>query len=618
MKKYFLRAILFAVPTALLVFLLHSCANRGAGPQGGPKDTIPPHIVKSVPENGTLNFSKQKIEIAMNEIVLLEKMQEKVIVSPPQKTNATIKAYGKKVVVQFNDSIKPGTTYVVDFADAIVDNNEKNPLKNYAFTFSSGPLIDTLRISGHVIDAETLNPCAAVLVGAHSDLNDSAFTTKPFDIVAKTDENGYFCIKNAREGTRYHLYALKDINGNYLFDMKEELLAFQDTVYTPVYWTEERNDTIMADSLTIDTIYSYRIPMYRPNDIVLKMFKEYAPVQKFIKAERKLPHKFDLFFNAPLDTMPLIKPLNFTFFGSHILQKSRNVDTLSFWLTDSLDWRIDTLAFELYHPRTDSLGLIEIKMDTIKLPIKADIKKNTESTSKSSKRGSKKGNTEEKPRIEFLQMKTNLKSYFDVYLPIQFSFDTPIKHFDASLVHLEMKKDTIWEPIAINIEPDSVRMNFTIAHEWIPEKEYSLTVDSAAFYEYYGKHTNKFNMKFRTRSLEDYANLFVVLTHFTGKEHILLLNKKEEVVREKKAEKETAFEYLEPGEYYMKLYIDENENGKWDVGEYESLQQAESVYFFPAKIVLRAFWDVEEEWDYTYRPLLKQKPVELIKSNTKK
>lgn len=125
-------------------------------------------------------------------------------------------------------------------------------------------------------------------------------------------------------------------------------------------------------------------------------------------------------------------------------------------------------------------------------------------------------------------------------------------------------------------------------------------------------------MKFRTRSLEDYANLFVVLTHFTGKEHILLLNKKEEVVREKKAEKETAFEYLEPGEYYMKLYIDENENGKWDVGEYESLQQAESVYFFPAKIVLRAFWDVEEEWDYTYRPLLKQKPVELIKSNTKK
>lgn len=618
MIKNLFRLLLFVVPALLLGFLLHSCANRGAGPQGGPKDTIPPRILKSIPERGILNFNKQKIEILFDEIVLLEKMHEKVIVSPPQKTNASIKAYGKKVIVQFNDSIKPGTTYVVDFSDAIVDNNEKNPLENYSFSFSSGPLIDTLRISGHLIDAETLNPCAGVLVGAHIDLNDTAFTTKPFDVVAKTDANGYFCIKNAQEGSRYRLYALKDINGNYIFDTKDEMIAFQDTIFAPIFWTEERNDTVMIDSLTIDTIYSYRIPVFRPNDIVLKMFQEYAPMQKFIKAERKLPYKFDLYFNSKLDTIPLLRPLNFSFTDNYILQKSKNIDTLSFWITDSLTWSIDTLAFELYHPKTDSMGIIQIEMDTIKLPVKAEIKQNSESSSKNSQKRGKKKDEEDKPRIEFLQMKTNLKSYFDVYRPIELSFDTPIKNFDASMLHLEIKKDTLWQPIVINVESDSIKKTFSINHEWIPEKEYMLTVDSAAFYEYYGKHTNKFSMKFRIRSLEDYANLYVILTNFTGKEHILLLNKKEEIVREKKAEKETSFEYLEPGEYYMKLYIDENENGKWDVGEYDKLKQAEDVYFFPSKIVLRAFWDVEEEWNYTYRPLLRQKPVELIKNNNKK
>ncbi len=613
--KHIFRFLLFVVPTVWLAVVLHSCANRGVGPQGGPKDSIPPVIVKTIPENGALNFNKQKIEIDFDEIVLLEKMHEKGIVSPPQKTNATIKAYGKKVVVQFADTIKPGTTYVVDFADAIVDNNEKNPLKGYTFTFASGPLIDTLRMSGHIIDAETLNPCAGVLVGAYTDLNDTAFTSKPFDIIAKTDEYGYFCIKNAKESTRYRVFAVQDMNSNYHFDMKEEMIAFKDTSYMPALWTEERNDTLMADSLTVDSIRSYRIAVFQPNDIVMTMFKEYVPVQKFIKAERKLPYKFDLFFNAPLDSVPEIRPLNFELSNNYLLQKSEKMDTLTFWLTDSLTWKVDTLSFELYYPKTDSLGEIQIEMDTLNLPVKLEIQKKTETSTK--RRGGKK-DKDDKPKIEFLKMNNNLKSYFDVYRPIELSFETPIQTFDTSKFHLEIKKDTVWEPIAIDVVPDSLGMLYSIAHEWTPEKEYQFTVDSAAFYEYYGKHTNKFTMKFRTRSLEDYSNLFVVLPHFTGKEWLMLLNKKEEVVREQRAEQETIFEYLEPGEYYLKLFIDENENGKWDTGEYATGRQAETTYFYPSKVVLRAFWDIEEEWDYTATPILEQKPTELIKKDAKK
>lgn len=620
MKKAILRYLLFVVPTVVLAYTLYSCANRGAGPQGGPKDTIPPCILKTLPENASIYYNKQKVEILFDEIVLVEKAHEKVVVSPPQKNNAMVKAYGKKVVVQFNDSILPATTYVVDFADAIVDNNEKNPLPNYAFTFSSGQFLDTLRMSGHVIDAATLNPCAGVLVGAYKNHDDTAFTSTPFDIIAKTDEYGYFCIKNAQEGEKYRIFALKDMNSNYRFDMPEEEIAFVDSVFAPTLWSEERIDTVMRDSVTIDTIVTYRIPKYSPNNVVLRLFKEYAPTQKYIKAERKLPYKFSLFFNAPLDTLPLVRPLNFDMHGT-LVQRSAKSDTLTYWLTDSLAWRVDTLRFELYHPKTDSLGEIQILMDTINLPVRAEVKRNTETTRGvgGARRGGKSHEEEKnKNKMEYLTMNNTLKSYFDVYKPIHLTFATPIKEFDVTKLHLEQHRDTLWVERDVEFTWDSMRMNFSIAHDWVAESEYRLTLDSAMFYDYYGLHTNRQEMKFRTRSLEEYANLYVFLTHFEGNEHLLLLNKKEEVVREQRAQQETLFEYLDPGEYYLKLFIDANDNGVWDTGEYATGLQPEDTYFYPSKIELRAFWDVEEEWDYTQHYILQQKPQELIKKNKKR
>ena len=216
-------------------------------------------------------------------------------------------------------------------------------------------------------------------------------------------------------------------------------------------------------------------------------------------------------------------------------------------------------------------------------------------------------------------MSHNIKGAFDVYNDIILSFDVPIKHYDTAKVHLERNIDTLWIPIPIKLKAHEANMKFSIEQEWIPEQEYRLTIDSAAFHEHYGKSTNTTKINIKIRSLEEYANLFVILQNYTGKEVLQLLNTREKVEREAKvSNSETAFENLNPRDYFLRIFIDENNNGIWDTGNYAEKRQAEKVYYYPSKINLRAFWDVEEEWDYTKIPTLKQKPKELIKKTQNK
>lgn len=595
---------------------LFSCANRGIGPQGGPKDETPPVAIKSAPKNNEVNFNGKKIEIDFDEIVVLNQFLEKATCSPTYTKAPIVKALGKKISIEYEDTLETNTTYTIDFSDAIVDNNEGNPLKNYSFAFSTGEVLDTLKISGSVIDAKTLDPIKGIWVGIHQNLHDSAFTSLPLERIAKTDENGNFTIKNLKEG-KFKVFALQDIGGNYLFDIPNEKLAFSDSVFQTKITIESKLDTIMIDSLTVDTIIEKKIAKYEPNGIVLKAFEEKHILHDFIKAERKEPHKFTLFFNEKQDSMPRIVPLNFKWDNNYILQQNITCDTLAYWITDSVTYATDSLKFELYYPFTDTLKNVVLQMDTIVLPVKTPKSKtDTKQESSSRKRKTKKNKENEKKKVEHLKLTHNIRGAFDVYNDIVLSFDVPIKHCDTAKIHLEKKKDTLWIPIPIEIKTHEANMKFSIAQKWIPEQEYRLTLDSAAFHEYYGKSTDKQEINIKIRSLEEYANLFVIIENFTGKEVLQLLNTREKVEREAKvSNSETAFENLNPGDYYLKIFIDENDNGIWDTGNYAENRQAESVYYYPAKINLRAFWDVEEEWDYTQIPILKQKPKELLKKN---
>ncbi len=215
----------------LLALLLSSCARMGR-PDGGWYDETPPYVVGAVPKDGGTQVSARKIRILFNEFIKLENASEKVVVSPPQMEQPDIKALGKRIDVEIKDSLKPNTTYTVDFSDAISDNNEGNPLGNYTYSFSTGERIDTLQVSGYVLQADNLEPVKGILVGLYADLADSAFTTRPMLRVARADSRGHFVIRGVAPGT-YRVYALADMDGNYMLSQRAEQLAFSHDTFTP-------------------------------------------------------------------------------------------------------------------------------------------------------------------------------------------------------------------------------------------------------------------------------------------------------------------------------------------------------------------------------------------------
>ena len=597
------RCMLLATVAAAIAI---GCANRGGGPQGGPKDETPPRVISSKPDNGAVNHHKPNVEIVFDEIVVLNNAFEKVVVSPPQNQAAEVKAIERKVKVAFQDSLQPNTTYTIDFSDAIVDNNEGNKLVDYSFSFSTGDVIDTLMMSGILIDAYTLNPVSNAIIGIHSDVSDTAFTTKKFDRISKSNPDGLFRVKNIKQDT-YRIFALNDLSGDFLFDQSDEAIAFLDTTFVPTAENFTTNDTLWKDSVTIDTVKVNMRTTYKPDSIVLKFFKEKTQRQYFIRAERKLPYKFSLMFNAPLDTLPLIQPINFEWSDNVLTQKSLQGDTLTYWLKDSLMMRTDTLAFVLHYPKTDLQGQLVNESDTLELPVRRD-RKPAVTTSKRKK--------DEKPPMEFIELRSNLTNSFDVYKAIQINFVEPVRLQSDTMLVLEQQVDTLWNALSIKLDSvDEFGMAYKIAHEWKEDATYRLNIDSAAFVAPLSNlHTNKFAYTFKVKTKEDYATLIIDLENFTGKEMLQLLDATEKVLREKKADESTVkFEYLNPGVCYLRLYIDENGDEEWTTGDYKTHRQPEAMYYFPKKIELRAYWDVEEAWNYLATPLLQQKPTDIRK-----
>lgn len=261
MTQKLLYRSLFYLVLLWAALVLKACANKGIGPQGGPKDTTPPEILSETPANGSVNFSGNSITIQCNEYLQMQDVANQVLMSPPLRRTPVVKAVGKKVVVTFDEPLRDSTTYLIDFGKAICDLNEKNPIDGYTYAFSTGPVIDTLQMSGVLINAEDLNPMANVLIGLHDDLRDSAFLSKVFVSIARTDENGQFTLRNLHAGT-YHIYALNDVSKDYVFQPGEGL-AFLDTTFSPIaidtfvlYIPKAIPDSVLSDSLLPDSFQS--------------------------------------------------------------------------------------------------------------------------------------------------------------------------------------------------------------------------------------------------------------------------------------------------------------------------------------------------------------------------
>lgn len=609
----------------LVVSLVVACASIGS-PDGGPYDETPPVFLGSTPVPFALGVKNKRVELEFDEFIKIEKAAEKVVVSPPQITPPEIKTNGKKVVVTLDDSLKANTTYCIDFSDAIVDYNEGNPLGNFAFSFSTGDNIDTLVVSGTVLEASNLEPIKGILVGLHSDLSDSAFIKKPFDRVSRTDADGHFVIRGISPG-RYRAYALQDANQNYMFDQKNEKIAFLDSLVIPYTEMRVHQDTIWVDSLTIDTIRSVPYVHYLPDDLVLLAFSE-TPTQRYLtKAERPELNRFSIYFSFGADSLPILEPLNFPKENAYIVQASLDFDSITYWMRDSLVYYQDTLSFALTYECTDAKGILVPRTDTLNLvpkktraKILEEEKKKLEDAKKEREKRMRHGDTipEPKPQTKYLGIKIKGGASMNLNSNVWIDFDEPIVLYSDTAIHLYKKVDTLWvdEPCLFRQRKNEL-MGYELLAEWRPMVEYKLTIDSAAFIGLYGLHTKQQETKLKFKGLDQYSTLYLTIQNSQPCYVVQLLGSGGKVARQQRVEKGQAdFYFLSPGTYHIRVFNDRNGNGVWDTGLYESKQTAEEVYYFPGKIETRANWDYTQEWNPTALPIERQKPDDIKKQKS--
>ena len=606
----------------MLVIIGYSCASMGT-PDGGPYDEMPPKILGSSPKLHAVNVKSTKFELEFDEFIKLEKASEKVVVSPPQLEQPEIKVMGKKVVGELLDTLKDGVTYTIDFSDAIVDNNEGNPMGHFTYSFSTGSSIDTMEVSGTVLNAADLEPIKGIQVGLHKNLNDSAFTKLPFDRVSRTDSRGHFSIRGVAPG-KYRIYALMDGNQNYLFDSKTEAIAFSDSIIIPTMMSATRQDTIWKDTLTIDTIKTIGYTRFMPDDIILRVFKEENTRQYFSRGQRDKENHFILKFSAKADTLPTLTGLNFDATDAFIVEPNAGNDSICYWIKDSLVYQMDTLQLKMDYLYTDSLNQLVPKTDTIYLANKLTraqkeklAKKEAEEKEKERKKKERKGEKVGPEPTPFLNMKVDAPSTFDINKNIVLSFEEPVVRMDTSAIHVNVKVDTLWVKTPFLLVADSVvPRQYEILASWEPEKEYQLQIDSAAITGLYGLQTNKVEQTLKVKKLDEYGTLLLNLPGVEQTCIVELLDSSGKVLRQQAVTPEgTAdFYYLAPNtKYYIRMFDDRNGNKVWDTGVFETGIQPEEVYYFPKVWEMKANFEFEETWDVHAVPIDKQKLDEIKK-----
>ncbi len=378
----------------------------------------------------------------------------------------------------------------------------------------------------------------------------------------------------------------------------------------------------------VDSIRDVRYTRFLPDDVVLLAFQETATNQYMAKRERLTPTKFSFYFAAPADTLPTVEGMNFDEKDAFVIEHSLHNDTIHYWIKDTLVSNLDTLSMRVSYLYTDTLNQLVPCTDTIHLASKltqARIKKEADDKmeewnkelKKRRKRKGKDGEvfTDTIPPVEFLKIKVDASSTFDLTKDVTISFEEPLSKMDTACIHLNVKVDTLWEEIPYRIRMNELNQRtYTLHAEWRPEQEYKLVIDSLAFYGLYGKFTNKTEQTMKVRGLNEYSALFLNIPKAGSKGVVQLMNEQEGIIRQQKVvDGKADIFFLIPGKYYLRLFMDENGNGIWDTGLYEEKLQAEKVYYYPSVLELRAMWEVEQDWDLDAVPLINQKPEKITK-----
>ena len=570
MCRYSFFWISFAFFICMLFF---SCANVVA-PSGGEKDTKPPQLLLTSPQNFQTNFSAKKIILDFDEFVQTKDAQSQVIVSPPLKFPLEYLPKGKSLQIKITDTLQPNTTYNFNFGQSIADLNEGNLLPQFNYVFSTGNYIDSLQINGSIKDAFTGNAEKEVVVMLYKESTDSLpFKTLPsyFD---RTDESGHFSIKNVAQA-QYKIFALLDKNNNYLYDNPdEEKIAFIDSLITPIFVVPP--DTSQKDSTTTDTTKTIKIgkglAVQPDHSLTLKLFGEAKEKQSLKKWNYDRIGKLQLVYNIPFAkfTYEFLKPLAANTWES--LEFSSQKDSLVLWMNDTIS---DSLHLRFW---VDSFPA-----DTLHLAYKK--------VKKEGGKGKTKPTAPEKWQL--LLPSNGMDPLGDIVL----LSPKPLAIADFTQTRLIQGKDTL----KIKLIPDSLNQRrFRIKFPWKEEREYQFIIPPKALEDINGITNDTLQTQFKVKSAKEFGNMKLKLSFENGpKNYVLqLLNEKGSPIREQKLSKEgtLSFSYLLPGNYKFRLVVDANGNGKWDPGKYLQHRQPEKVIIYEGKVEVKANWDLELVW----------------------
>ena len=545
-----------------------SCANTTTPPSGGPKDTIPPVIVKMSPMMGDTMIARHKtnISITFNEFVTV-KDPKSLTLSPPLEKAPKHKLRGKSVVVYFENDLDSNQTYTLDITNAIADNNEGNMYPGYTLVFSTGNKIDSMMITGLVQDCNTLAPIKGATVMLYKDHADSAiFLSRP-DACARTDDWGFFCLRNIQD-TLYRMYAIVDENSNYIYEPETEQVAFIDTLVRP---TKKVNDTIpeLMKYLMTDTLGC----MARKTEIELNMFKEKPVKQMILNKERIGERTAYITFmaeNPQIDSMWIAGIPS----DKLITQFNLERDSLEIWINDSRR-QPDTLMLYVDYMKTDTTGMLAPFTEEIKL------------TKPRKTAASMKQKREIKPEDTTTVFTINAKSDLVEQYGFQIEFKYPLveEAFD-SLIFKSINPKQQEQIEGYTVEKDSLNLRKYIIR---PKNklqqgfEYILKVPDDKFKDINGFYNDSSEVKVTLPTDDKLSSMTVVLKDVNNKYIIDLLDEKRtNVIRSFTFDNDTSllFPYLRAGKYSIRLTEDINRNGRVDTGNLLQKKQPEKVKFY--------------------------------------
>jgi len=528
----------------LTILTVISCARQGS-PTGGPKDETPPVFLKADPDTLATNVdvNLQEATINFDEYILLKEYSKNVVVSPSFQIPpiVTPQALAKKnISIKFQEPLLPNTTYSFNFGDAIQDFNENNKLSNFQYVFSTGSFIDSLKVTGRVNSSYDFKLPGKILVGLYkvdSTYKDSIILQKKPYYIARANDKGEYQLNYLASG-KYKLIAFEDKVENVMYDYGKERLAFHNE---PIELNANQQINL--------NLFSQK-PAYRKPEVSFK--QEGLIVFKTTGATDDVT----------------ITPVGKEFKTAYI-QKFPKQDSINFW----------------FNPKVDTIVGRSAKLN-FKVQHKDQIDEVSALYSKS--------NTERK-----LEFKALNDQKLAPNKPFKIQANAPIKSLDLSKIYVF--KDTVSIPFKVSIDTVNAQ-NLNFAFDKNLDEKFEVNIYPNALTDVLGEKNDTLAYPIKMGTRGDFGHLKLTLQNTPSKPFILQFLKTDkdftvlEEIYNPANKNYFEFNFIEPGEYLFRLLVDENENGKWDTGDYLSGKQPEPIYLYPEPIKIRAMWDATETW----------------------